>query len=136
MTKEAIAKSPSGRVKRTPIGSRNVLTVQGKDPNYHYRIVNDEGDRIAAFEEAGYELVEATDVRIGDKRVNKPSAEGTKAQAAVGLGMKAYVMRIPKDWHDEDQKSKQAKIDSLEQSMKETAQNGSYNYGKIDISRG
>lgn len=136
MTKESIAKSPSGRVKRTPIGTRNVLTVQGKDPNYVYRIVNAEGDRVATFEEAGYELVEAADVRIGDKRINTPSADGSKAQASVGAGMKAYVMRINKDWYDEDQKAKQAQLDALEQSMKETAQNGNYNYGKIEISRG
>ena len=32
--KEAIAKAPSGRPQRTPIGTRNVLTVEGKDPNY------------------------------------------------------------------------------------------------------
>lgn len=134
MTKEAIAKSPSGRTRRTPIGERNILTVKGKDPNFVYRVVNATGDRIAEFEEAGYELVEASDVQIGDKRVNKASAEGTKAQAAVGQGIKAFVMRIRKDWYDEDQASKQAKIDALEQSMKESAQNG--NYGKLEITRG
>ena len=47
--------APSGTVerpKRTPIGSRNVLTVSGKDPDFVYRIVNDVGDRIAMFQEA------------------------------------------------------------------------------------
>ena len=55
--KEPIVKAPSGRVRRIPLSGRNVLTVQGKDPNYAYRIVNDEEDRIARFQDAGYELV-------------------------------------------------------------------------------
>ena len=37
--KEAIAKAPERRVRRTLIGQRNVLTVTGKEPGYHYRIV-------------------------------------------------------------------------------------------------
>ena len=41
------------RVTRTPISGRNVLTVQGKEPGYVYRIVNDSGDRIAQFQAAG-----------------------------------------------------------------------------------
>jgi hypothetical protein len=33
MTKDSnLAKSPSGRVRRTPVGVRNVLTVGGKEP--------------------------------------------------------------------------------------------------------
>lgn len=133
MTKEAIAKSPSGRVRRTPIGERNVLTVKGKDPNYVYRVVNAEGDRIAEFEAAGYELVDANDVQIGDKRVNKASPEGSHAQASVGAGLKAYVMRIQKDWYEEDQAAKQARVDAIEHTTKENAQSG--NYGKIEITR-
>lgn len=133
MTREAIAKSPSGRVRRTPIAERNVLSVKGKDPNFHYRIVNDTGDRIQQFKDAGYELVDAKDVIIGDKRVSQPTAEGSNAQASVGGGLKAFVMRIPKEWNDEDNAAKQARIDALENSMKENAKNG--NYGNIDIGR-
>lgn len=132
-TKEAIAKSPRGRVSRTPIGQRNILTVKGKDPDYEYRIVNDTGDRIAMFEEAGYELCEASDVQVGDKRVSKATPEGTKAQVSVGGGQKAFVMRIKKEFFDEDQRAKQAHIDSLEQTMKDKALNGTY--GNLEISR-
>lgn len=132
-TKETIAKSPSGRVKRSPIGQRNILTVKGTDPNYTYRIVNDTGDRIKMFEEAGYELVDANDVTVGDKRVSQASPEGTKAQVSVGNGEKAFVMRIRNDWYAEDQQAKQAKVDALEHTMKEKAQSG--NYGSLEISR-
>lgn len=133
MTKETIAKSPRGRTTRSPIGTRNVLTVKGKNPEYEYRIVNDTGDRIAMFEEAGYEFVPADEVQIGDKRVSKATPEGTNAQVAVGNGMKAYLMRIRKEWYHEDQTTKQAKIDELERTMKQKALDG--NYGNFDISR-
>jgi hypothetical protein len=131
--KEPIAKSPRGRVSRTRVGQRNILTVKNKDPNYEYRIVNDIGDRIAMFEEAGYELVDAADVQVGDKRVSKATPEGSKAQVAVGGGNKGYVMRIRKEWYDEDQKAKQAHLDEVENTMKQEALNGTY--GKLEIKR-
>ena len=131
--KEAIAKSPSGRVRRTPVGARNVLTVGGKDPNYEYRIVNDEGDRVEQFKAAGYDVVSASDVTVGDRRINKASSEGSAAQVSVGGGMKAMVMRIKKDWYAEDQAAKIASIAQTEAATQTEALKG--NYGKLEISR-
>ena len=51
--KEAIAKAPRGRTQRIPVGTRQVLTVSGKDPGYEYRIINDSGDRVQEFMDAG-----------------------------------------------------------------------------------
>lgn len=131
--KEAIAKAPRGRTQRTPIGKRNVLTVAGKDANYEYRIVNDSGDRVQEFLDAGYETVSESSVRVGDKRVNKASAEGSISQISVGQGQKAFVMRIRKDWYQEDQAAKQKHVDQLETTIKEKALDGTY--GKLEISR-
>lgn len=121
----------STRPKRTPISGRNVLTVKGKDPNYEYRIVNDSGDRIEMFKDAGWELVDGKDVTVGDRRVDRTTAEGSKAQVSVGNGVKAFVMRIPKEYYEEDQKAKNAQIDALEQTMKKQALSAG-DYGKID----
>lgn len=121
MTAQTSSKSPSGRVKRTPVSTRNVLTVKGKEPGYHYRIVNDQADRIEMFKEAGYEVVEAKDVVIGDKRVGSASPDGSLAQVSVGKGDKAYLLRIKQEWYDEDQAAKEAKVRSLEESMKQEA---------------
>lgn len=132
--KEAIAKSPSGRVRRTPVGARNVLTVGGKDPNYEYRIVNDEGDRVEQFKAAGYDVVSASDVTVGDRRITKASSEGSAAQVSVGGGMKAVVMRIQKDWYAEDQASKIASIAQTEAATQSEALKGS-DYGKFTIDR-
>jgi hypothetical protein len=131
--KEAIAKAPSGRVQRTPIGKRNVLTVAGKDANYEYRIINDSGDRVQEFLEAGYELVKEDSVKVGDKRVNKASAEGSVSQISVGQGQKAFVVRIKKEWYQEDQKAKQDQVDLQEKATKSKALDGTY--GKLEISR-
>ena len=132
--KEAIAKAPRCRTQRVPVGSRKVLTVAGKDPSYEYRIINDSGDRVQEFVEAGYELVDNDSVRVGDKRVNSASAEGSKAQLSVGQGQKAFVVRIKKEWYEEDQAKKQAHVNELENATKAKALDGTY--GKLDISRG
>ncbi len=131
-TKENISKSPSGRVTRVPIASRNVLTVKGKDPEFEYRIVNDAADRIQTFQEAGYEIVQASEVVIGDKRVNNATPEGTLAQISVGKGDKAYLMRQRKDFYAEDQAAKLARIDQLERTMKQDATSAG---GKFEIER-
>ncbi len=126
-----VAKSPSGRVRRTPVGVRNVLTVRGKDPAYEYRIVNDQSDRIEMFKDAGYELVNAADVIIGDRRVNKASPEGSYAQVSVGGGDKAVVMRIKKEWFQEDQKRKIDYVAETEAATKSEALKDTY--GKFEI---
>ncbi len=131
--KEAISKAPSGRVKRVPIGTRNILTVDGKDPAFHYRIINDTGDRVQEFVDAGYELVDAKSVRIGDKRLNQASTEGSISQISVGQGDKGYLVRIKKEWYEEDQRSKQTKVQAIEDATKQKALNGTY--GKLDITR-
>lgn len=130
--KEAISKVPSGRPTRTPVGQRNILTVKGKDPNFHYRIVNDLDDRIAQFLEAGYELVEDT-VEVGDKRVNAASALGSKKNISVGQGTKAHVMRIKKEWYDEDEANKLRQVAEIERATKAKALDGTY--GELKISR-
>lgn len=121
------------RPKRTPInGTRNVLGVQGKEDGYHYRIVNDDGDRVKMFEEQGYEIVTDPNVKVGDRRVANPTSEGSAVQVSVGGGTKAYVMRIKREWYEEDQASKQAFINEQESAMKKDATN-SADYGKLSF---
>jgi hypothetical protein len=135
MTRETVARET--RPKRTPITSRNVLSVSGKDANYVYRIVNDVGDRIEMFRENGYELVDGKDVKIGDRRLNSASAEGSKAQVSVDReGTKAFVMRIPKEWYEEDQRQKQLKVDDLEKTIKQDAlSKNDLSNAKLEITR-
>lgn len=123
----------TARTTRTPVTERNILSVKGKEPGYQYRIVNDTGDRVQQLLDAGYEIVEAKDVQIGDKRINSVKAEGTQAQVSVGGGMKAFVMRQKQEWFDEDQAAKHARTAELEETIK---QNTSGFNGSIKITRG
>lgn len=132
--KEAIAKSPRTRPQRTSLVNKGKLHVENKDPNFVYRFVNDVEDHIEARKEQGYEVVPASDVKIGAKRVEGTSPEGSAASLSVGQGRKAVLMRIPKEWYEEDQQAKSAEVDRIEQTMKEDAARG--NYGKLEISRG
>jgi len=131
--KEAIAKAPRGRPQRVPVGTRNVLTVADKDVNYEYRIINDSGDRVQEFLDAGYEIVAKDSVRVGDKRVNSATSEGSLAHLSVGQGQKAFVVRIKKEWYEEDQARKQIKVNEMENATKAKALDGTY--GKLEISR-
>ena len=126
-----------GRAKRTPISGRNVLTVSNKEPGYEYRFVNDVGDRVEIFKERGWELVEAADVRIGDRRIESPGALGSKAQASVDKqGTKAFVMRIKQEWYDEDQAEKAKAIAEQELAMKQQAlSSNDLRSGKLEVSR-
>jgi hypothetical protein len=133
MTRETINKAPESRVKRTPINARNVLTLSDMDPGYSYRFVNDTGDRVQAFLDNGWEKVPAKTVRVGDKRLGSPSTEGTDATASVGQGMKAYVLRIRKDWYEDDQAAKQAKVNATEEATRQQALDGTY--GKLEVTR-
>ena len=132
MTKEAIAKAPVSRVTRTPVGQRNILTVKGKDPAYEYRIVNDVEDRITQFIEAGYEIVQDEAVVVGDKRASSGTSIGSAKQLSVGQGTKAYVMKIPKEWYEEDQRAKQGQIAATEAAIKTPS--GS-DYGSVKLER-
>lgn len=128
MSRELTPKSPSGRVKRTPITVRNRLAVRDQDPNYHYRIVNDIEDRIEQFKEQGYEPVNAGPV--GDKRVDTSTGLGSVPTFSVGQGTKAVVMRIKKEWYAEDQEAKDARVNATEETMRQDAKKAA-DYGSF-----
>lgn len=119
------------RPQRTPVGIRGRLNVRNKDPNYEYRVVNDENGRVHTFEDAGYEVVQGGNESIGDSRLNQPSAEGSVVQAHVGNGVKGVLMRIPKDWYNEDQHAKRVFIDEKERTITNKQDGG---YGRVETS--
>jgi hypothetical protein len=133
MREAKIVKSPSGRIKRASQLTKGPLAVRGKEPGFEYRIVNDIDDRVLDFTEAGYEVVQDKDVSIGDKRVDKPAAEGSVKRFNVGGGQRAVLMRIREDWYKEDQKEKADEIARQELAIKKDALDG--NYGKLVIER-
>ena len=87
MATEKPTQAQAGRVRRTPIGRRNKLSVENRDPNYHYRIVNDVDGRVQDMIDLDYEIDPTT--TVGDKRVDTPSPLGSAKQISVGGGIKA-----------------------------------------------
>ncbi len=129
-------KERTERVRRTPInGTRNVMTASDKDPDFHYRFVNDTGDRVARFQELGYEIVTDPKHKLGDRRVAQATPEGSARTISAGGGVTAVLMRQRKDWFNEDQAAKQADIDEIEKSMKREALEGEGRYGKLEVGR-
>ena len=121
------------RTQRTPLANRSVLGVKGKDPNFIYRIVNDTGDRINSFQEAGWEIVTDKEVTIGDRRAGRASQDGSGVTVPVGQGVTGYLMRQSKDFYKEDQDYKEAQLKEQERSIKKEAAENDF-YGKLKIS--
>lgn len=121
------------RVRRSPInGSRSILGVQGKDPNFEYRIVNDVGDRVAQMTERGYEVVCDKTIKVGDRRIANPTQEGSAVTVSVGQGVQGVVMRIRKDWYEEDQEAKAAFVNEQESAINRDKVGADYGTVKIE----
>lgn len=133
MTKESLVKAPERRVRRSPLDKANKLTVKGKDPNFVYRIVNDIDDRVNDFLDAGWELDTSDEIRVGASKVDNSSKLGKVREIPVGGSTKAVLMKIKKEYFEEDQKAKQDYVRSTELAMRPNPNDGTY--GKIDITR-
>lgn len=122
------------RVVRRSLIQRGPQAILGdKDPNYEYRFVNDTGSRIANFQAMGYEIVEDDSLKVGDARVDTPSDIGSAKRVVSNDGNVALLMRIKREYYEEDQAAKAAQISETEQAMKQDATSGMY--GSLKVSR-
>jgi hypothetical protein len=130
--KEATAERPS-RVPRHEQSDKINVVLQ--DPNYAYRWVNSNmrAGRIESFLLAGWEMAPG-DTVLGDTAVeDQVSRTSSAIERHMGQGTKAYLMRIRKEFYDEDQEAKQRELDISEQAMKREAMQG--RYGKFNIEK-
>jgi hypothetical protein len=124
MTKEKeVVSAPSAtearpqRRERIPVsGPRDILTVAEKDPNYVYRWVKDLPGRIQRFRDAGYEIVNH-ETQVGQRTVDSASRLGTAVTRLDGTNT-LVLMRIPKEWYDEDQTAKATVLNAQEQALR------------------
>jgi hypothetical protein len=131
MTKEAIAKAPQRRAKRTTTWYPQRLKCELVKTPYAYRIVNDTSDRVLQLQNEDWEICDASELQIGDRRIGNPKSTSSQAQVSVGGGIKGYVMKKRIDWHEEDQAAKQEYVNKTEAATKQEALDG--NYGKLDL---
>ncbi len=101
-------------------GTRMRLSVAAnlKDPDWEYRWVNQEGDRVMRLQEIGYEVVSDRNGKL------KPGGAGMGSEVSAyagtqkdGSAMKQVLMRIPKEIYHEDQRAKQRRINETEASI-------------------
>lgn len=133
---------------RVPVsGMRDILTVLGKDPNFHYRFVkdtNEDGSRIQRFIRGGYEFERVgqnKDIQVGADAVYKSRRKGVGSIIRFpgdSHGTHLYLMRIKREWYDEDQGEKTRAIDEVESQItrkKSSDENELGQYGSVKISR-
>jgi hypothetical protein len=114
--------------KRVKFNDRNRISFSGMHPDFVYRVVNDKPGRIERMQEIGYEFVES-DEQLGDYRVAEGSKLGKAVSKAVGGGVNGYLMRIKKEFYDEDRKAKDERVDSIESALKPKKSEGEYGTG-------
>ena len=122
------------RPERVPVsGRRDVLTVADKDPAYVYRWVNDTQGRIDQFIKGGYEHVSEKH-KVGQNGIDS-SADVSSMTTNTSPGMVQYLMRIKREWYDEDREAAARKVDKTEADMKRTLNSGrDGTYGDVTIS--
>ncbi len=127
---------------RVPVsGIRDILTVMGTDPNFAYRFVVDEdeqGSRIMRFTRGGWEFARQDQgtLTVGNEFVYKSKSDGSLIRLHTGDGKYSYLMRIKKEWYNEDQKAKQDDINEVENTITATGTSTGEDfgqYGKIKI---
>lgn len=101
-----VPKTAVTRQSRIPLsGTRDILTVEGKDPNYHYfwaADTDEKGTEIYRLQRAGYEFVQAEKVEVGQSSVYKSHDVGSIVRVPSG-DRYVYLMRIPMQWYLDDQ---------------------------------
>ena len=127
------------RKERIPLNEQRRLASLPKDDGYHYRWVNDQGDKIYQFFRGGYEVVDRDyqEIQI-DRRFQDTSWKHSALSQPVGDGIIAYCMRIPQELWEEDQIKKQSAILDSENRMKRVRIQGQPDdkvYGEIRIDR-
>lgn len=120
---ESRERKTASRAERVPLGvPRSKMSVPNR-PGFVRRWVNDNGSRLHAAQQAGYEFVDDPSLKVGDQTQTMNSDLGGAISQVVGKredgsSMRAYLMEIPDEFYQEDQQAKQAQVDQIDQAIK------------------
>ena len=123
------------RKTRKPLteGFADRISIKGKDPAYEYFLATDKPGRVDALIERGYQVVTDKETTVGSSRIGLPTSEGTARTMAVGGGETGVLMKIQRDWYEEDQAFKRKKAhDTVSQINKDARENAEYGSVKTD----
>lgn len=135
-------KDKSVHTKRIPVSSnRAPLKVRGFDQaNQVGRWVNDIEDRIAKFLEGGYRFINQDgSISAGENTAGTASMVDSRVTKRVGRGVVAYLMALPRDLWEEDQKAKMREVDAMEAAIRRPGKGAvseEVDYGNVSITSG
>jgi hypothetical protein len=105
------------RNKRKPFGvPRSKLTIAKQDPAFHYRWILDAPGRLQEAIEGDYTFVTPEEVGREDTKENKVYVRG--GSNVDGSEQRQYLMKIPREFHEEDSKVSQAYLDEIDAAIK------------------
>lgn len=124
---------------RTPVGGfAGPLSLENKDPNYRYFWEIDsseDGSKIERRLQAGYVFCRNDEgLVVGETSVYKTENVGSIIRVPAGQGHYHYLMKIPKEWHEDDQKRHDKRVDTIENSLKSKSREEGF-YGDLSINR-
>lgn len=125
MTSATRERKETGRQSRTPLGRARQKLSAKEIPGYVCRWINDDGGRIPQAIEGGYNYVTQKEAgHIGESVEDGNTDIGSKVSKVVGkhpdgTPKRAFLMKIKKDWYDEDQLEKQAQVDAVDRAIRE-----------------
>ena len=133
-TKTSKVEKNLDRPKRIPMAeARQILNVDDVPDHLVARWVLDTKNRCQVFENAGYQYITDRGLAVGDRKVDGSKAAGScVCKVATSTGEMLYLMAIDRTFYEEDQASKQARIDEIEEELyAQTSKEG--HYGNLDL---
>ena len=116
--------------------SQEKLTVTGKDENFHYVWVNNEGANVAKYINADYTIVEDEDLRIAFGAMKVSAGSAVEINVDRRNGLSAVLMRKPQEWYDEDKKKGEQIVNDAESALyREKDKDGRYGNIKVSSSK-
>jgi hypothetical protein len=119
---------------RVSYKDRRKTATNNRDPNFHYRIFNADDEKYAGRLEQAQQMgyIYANDGEtLGDGQGVEASSIGSSIGTHVGHGTRGVLMKIPKEYYQEDQAAKQAEVDQSEMGMvDDELRNASDMYGE------
>lgn len=116
----------TGRRRRVPMGTpeQKLSVPQAQDdPDNVYRWVNNHPGRLQKALNGGYEFVEDATLEVGTGSISGNAEHNSRVSRLVGKDDKgeplyAFLMKIKREWYEEDQATKQAAIDEVDDAIR------------------
>ena len=119
-----------GKNKRVPFGAHRTRLQVNKIPGYVLRWFNDLDGRVERALEGGYEFVKPSEIDgVGESELHEGNTDiNSKVSKVVSRGtdtiIRAVLMKIKKEWYEEDQKVKEGINKQVDDSLRQGAPGG------------